>query len=76
MLVSGVRGISEETSRGDSKMFSMFGVGEELDMGKDEYHVFVPDVFRGCGDDGINVFSIAVVEWSQARWRWACEGVP
>jgi hypothetical protein len=65
MLMSGVWGITEETSRGDSEMFPMFDVGEGLDIGRDESHVYVPDVFRGYGEDGLNGFAIAVVGWSQ-----------
>jgi hypothetical protein len=46
MLVSGVRGIAEETCRGDCEVLSVFRVGEGLDVGRDEGHEYVPNVLR------------------------------
>jgi hypothetical protein len=61
MLVSGVRVISEKTRRGVCKVFPVFSVGDGLDVGRDECRVYISNVFRGCGDDGLYGFFIALV---------------
>ena len=59
MLVCSVWGISEKARRGDSKVFPMFYVGEELDMCRDEGHVYICDVVGDCGKKRIHGFPIS-----------------
>ena len=63
MLLSGVRGISDETRGEDCEVLPVYRVGKGLDMGRNEGHKYVPDVLRCGGDDALDGFVVALVGW-------------
>ena len=63
VLVSGMWSVAEESRGGDSEMFSVFYVGEGLDVGGDEGRVYVDQVVGGCGDGGVNGVPVACAGW-------------
>ena len=63
ILVGGVRGIFEETRGGNCEVLPVFSVGKGLDVGRDEGHVYVPQVLRCGGDDVLYDFAILLVGW-------------
>ena len=56
-------------------MLPVLRVGEGLDVGRDEGHVYVPDGLRCVGDDSLNGFAVALVGWGLPR-QGSWIGVP
>ena len=63
VFVSGMWSVAEESRGRDSKVFSVFYVGEGLDVRGDECRIYVHQVISGCGDCRVDGVPVACAGW-------------